>query len=74
MESDNKINKKKEIEIDSDDMDYSFSSSESETDEKETSKINEALLEKEEICVVVNDVRQNLWKKLKQYDTINVEL
>ena len=49
MESDNKINKKKEIEIDSDDMDYSFSSSESETDEKETSKINEALLEKEEM-------------------------
>ena len=27
-----------------------------------------------EDCAVVNDVRQNLWKKLKQYDTIIVEL
>jgi hypothetical protein len=51
MESDNKINKKDiNIEIDSDDMDYSFSSSESSIEEKDDSKkINEALLEKEEM-------------------------
>ena len=51
MESDNKINKKNiNIEIDSDDMDYSFSSSESSIEEKDDSKkINEALLEKEEM-------------------------
>jgi len=51
MESDNKINKKDiNIEIDSDGMDYSFSSSESSIEEKDDSKkINEALLEKEEM-------------------------
>ena len=50
MESDNKINKNQDIELDSDDMDYSFSSSDSYTDEKDNSKkINEALLEKEEM-------------------------
>ena len=51
MESDNKINKKDiNIEIYSDDMDYSFSSSESSIEEKDDSKkINEALLEKEEM-------------------------
>ena len=51
MESDNKKNKKNiNIEIDSDDMDYSFSSSESSIEEKDDSKkINEALLEKEEM-------------------------
>ena len=32
------------------------------------------VVELSDSCVVVNDVRQNLWKKLKQYDTINVEL
>ena len=51
MESDDKINKKDiNIEIDSDDMDYSFSSSESSIEEKDDSKkINETLLEKEEM-------------------------